>query len=63
MTYEIQEVASGTSALVPVRPGNSYTTVLTAIEELNEQFECCVCGRKFTVSSENLDLCARCSDV
>jgi Zn finger protein HypA/HybF involved in hydrogenase expression len=63
MTYDVQEVASGTSALVIVCPGNSYNKVLTAIEELNEQFECRTCGRKFTVSPKNLDLCARCSDV
>lgn len=56
-------VQSRSTALVPVggAPKTPVEKVSAAVRDLEAQNACTVCGRYFTPTLENLDLCARCS--
>lgn len=38
-----------------------YEKVITAIEELNAQPECSMCGKRYEANSDGGDMCARCA--
>lgn len=47
---------------LPAIPASTVTTAIAAIGELKDQPNCNICGRRFTLTPENIDQCPRCSD-
>lgn len=47
---------------LPAVAASTVTTAIAAIQELNDQPNCNICGRLFTLTPENIDQCPRCTD-